>query len=56
MRKQLDYASSLKTMFVGIVGDKEEREGKITLKNLNTGEQKTILLQEVPKHLLSFQN
>ncbi|MGB9634858.1 MAG: histidine--tRNA ligase [Candidatus Micrarchaeia archaeon] len=51
MRKQLDYASSIGVMFVGIIGDKEEKDGSITLKNLQTGEQKTIPVKDVPAYI-----
>ncbi len=51
MRKQLDYASSIEAEFVGIVGDKEAESKTITIKNLTSGEQETIKIEDAIKRL-----
>ena len=40
--KQFKYADSLKIPFVCVLGETEQAENKVTLKNLQTGEQETI--------------
>lgn len=40
--KQFKYADSIKIPFVCVLGESELAEGKVTLKNLQTGEQETI--------------
>ena len=49
MKKQMTYADNNKAKFVGIVGENEISENKITLKNMQSGDQKTIGLDEVIK-------
>ncbi len=46
MRKQLEYAAAIGAEFVGIIGDKEQSERRITLKNMKNGEQKCIAIDE----------
>lgn len=46
MRKQIEYASSLGAPYIGILGDSEIENKEISIKNLETGEQKTIKLEE----------
>ncbi|MGE3465700.1 MAG: histidine--tRNA ligase [Pyrinomonadaceae bacterium] len=40
--KQMKYANVIGVPFVGILGESEIAEGKVTLKNMKTGEQETI--------------
>jgi len=40
--KQMKYADSIKVPFACILGESEIAEGKVTLKNMQTGEQQTI--------------
>ncbi len=47
MKKQMSYADSNHIPFVAIVGENEMKEGKITLKNMETGEQKPVTIQEI---------
>jgi histidyl-tRNA synthetase len=47
MKKQLSYADSNHIPFVAMVGENEMKEGKITLKNMRSGDQKSIALNEV---------
>ena len=42
MKKQIGYADSLGASWFAVIGESELAEGKVTLKNLATGEQKTV--------------
>jgi len=45
--KQFKYASQLNISYVCVLGESELAEGKVTLKNMQTGEQETLLRNEV---------
>ncbi len=45
--KNLDYANAMKIPFVGFIGETELIERKIKLKNMNSGEEKLLELNEV---------
>lgn len=47
MKKQMSYADAKKIPFVAIVGETEMAEGKINLKNMLTGEQSMLTLDEL---------
>jgi histidyl-tRNA synthetase len=47
MKKQMSYADNKKIPFVAIVGETEMNEDKVMLKNMKTGEQALVLLDEV---------
>lgn len=47
MKKQMGYADAKKISFVALVGESEMTEGKINLKNMITGEQKPVTVQEL---------
>jgi len=47
MKKQMSYANAKNIPFVGIVGEDEMYEGKITLKNMVTGEQYKLATEEL---------
>ncbi|MDD3083724.1 MAG: HisS family protein, partial [Candidatus ainarchaeum sp.] len=49
--KALEYAEKKGYSFVGIVGENELKENKITIKNLKTGKQETIELKKVKEFL-----
>ena len=51
MKKQMGYADSKKIPFVAIVGSDEMAEGKVMLKNMLTGEQKLVTLDELIKQM-----
>ena len=40
--KQIKYADSIKVQYVCVLGESEIAEGKVTLKNMVTGDQQTI--------------
>lgn len=47
MKKQMSYANAKAVPFVAIVGENEMQEGKVTLKNMATGEQAFITPDEL---------
>ncbi len=47
MKKQMAYANNNDIPFVAMVGENEMSEGKITLKNMLTGDQNTVTLDEL---------
>ncbi len=49
--KQIGYAETIGATYVGIIGADEAAEGKITIKNLASGEQETLTLEEAVKKL-----
>lgn len=46
MKKQMSYANAKQVSFVAIVGETEMAEGKIMLKEMETGEQKLLTIEE----------
>ncbi len=51
--KQIKYADQKKYAFVAIIGPDEEKEGKIALKNLLTGEQESLSIEDAIKKIKS---
>ena len=47
MKKQMSYANDKNIPFVAIVGENEMKEGKLTLKNMTTGEQSLLTPDEL---------
>ena len=47
MKKQMTYANNNQVAFVAMVGENEMAEGKISLKNMETGEQKAVTIEEL---------
>ncbi len=47
MKKQMSYANALNIPFVALVGENEMNEGKVTLKNMTTGEQTLVTAEEL---------
>ena len=47
MKKQMAYADSRNIPYVAIIGETELAEGKVTLKNMSTGEQKLLTHEEL---------
>ena len=46
MKKQMSRADALSIPFVAIVGETEMAEGKLMLKNMSTGEQSLLSINE----------
>ena len=46
MKKQMSYANAKKIPFVALVGETEMQEGKLTLKNMETGDQSLLSVEE----------
>ena len=49
--KQRKYADSIRVLFVCVLGESEIAENKVTLKNMKTGEQKTMEREQVYKEI-----
>lgn len=49
MKKQMSYANAHNVSFVALVGETEMAEGRITLKNMTTGEQQSLTIEEAVK-------
>lgn len=49
MKKQMSYANAHNVPFVALVGETEMSEGRITLKNMTTGEQQSLTIEEAVK-------
>lgn len=53
MKKQMGYADAKKIPFVALVGENEMAEGKINLKNMQSGEQESVGTDELIERLLA---
>ncbi len=53
MKKQMGYANAKGIAFVALAGDDEIAQGKVTLKNMVTGEQKLVSKEELVKEVLA---
>ena len=53
MKKQMAYANAKQIPFVALVGENEMAEGKVTLKNMETGEQQMLEPDEMIGQLIS---
>ena len=51
MKKQMAYANALAIPFVALAGENEINEGKVTLKNMATGEQELLTPEEMIERL-----
>lgn len=49
MKKQMSYANAHNVPFVALVGETEMAEGRITLKNMTTGDQQSLTFEEAVK-------
>ena len=47
MKKQMSYANAKQIPFVALAGENEMSEGKLTLKNMITGEQQLVAIEEL---------
>ena len=53
MKKQMSYANAKHIPFVALAGENEMYEGKFTLKNMETGEQKLVSAEELIAEVLA---
>lgn len=53
MKKQMSYANAKNIPFVALVGESEMAENKITLKDMATGEQRLLTIEELIGHVLA---
>jgi histidyl-tRNA synthetase len=49
LSKTLEYSSKIGVDYALIIGEKEYRENTVTIKNMKTGEQAKLTLQEAAK-------
>ena len=49
MKKQMSYANNSSICYVALAGENEINEGKVTLKNMSTGEQQLVSVDELIK-------
>lgn len=47
IKKQLDYANKKQVTYVGIIGDEEIKTGKVAVKNMVSGEQESLTIEEI---------
>ena len=47
MKKQMSYANAKEIPFVAIIGETEMQEGKVTIKNMTTGEQQPVAKEDI---------
>ena len=52
MKKQMSYANAKQIPYVVLAGENEMNEGKVTLKNMETGEQKSLTTEELIAEIL----
>ena len=52
LKKQLEYADSLDISYVAIVGEEEEKKKVVKLKDMSTGEEREVPLEELPSLLI----
>ena len=52
MKKQLSYADNNKIPYVALIGENEIKNSSVTLKNMNSGEQKTVLVDNLKEELI----
>jgi len=53
MKKQMSYANAKQIPYVALAGENEMAEGKLTLKNMETGEQSLVTPEELIANILS---
>jgi len=53
MKKQLSYANNNSIRFVAMIGENEMREGTITLKNMKTGKQESVTVDQLKDVILA---
>ena len=54
MKKQMTYANAKQIPFVALAGENEMAEGKLTLKNMESGEQSLVTINEIIKTIKSI--
>ena len=54
MKKQMSYANAKQIPFVALAGENEMSEGKLTLKNMESGEQSLVTIDEIIKTIKSI--
>ena len=52
MKKQLSYADNNRIPFVALIGENEIKNSSVTLKNMISGEQKTVSIEDLKKEII----
>jgi histidyl-tRNA synthetase len=52
MKKQMSYANAKQIPFVALAGENEMAAGKLTLKNMESGEQSLVTIDEIIQTIL----
>ncbi|MEK6978914.1 MAG: histidine--tRNA ligase [Candidatus Micrarchaeota archaeon] len=55
LRKQMDYANSLGMPFFAVVGEREAKENKITLKDMKSGKEDFVFVKDAIERLVKFE-
>ena len=48
----MKYADTIKVPYVCVLGESEIAEGKVTIKNMRTGEQEAVSRTEAARHIV----
>ena len=51
LRKQFDYANSLGIPYVIVIGEKEAKSGKLTLRNMKNGKEEQLSVKQIIERL-----
>ena len=51
MKKQMKYANDMNVPYVILIGSEEKKSGKLTLKNMVTGEQSNLSIVDIIESL-----
>ena len=51
MKKQMEYANRRAIPYVAIIGSNEFEQGVVTLKNMTSGEQTTVIMADIANHI-----
>ena len=51
MKKVLSYADSNQINYVVLIGSREFEEGKVTVKDMNSGEQETVEISDIESYM-----
>jgi histidyl-tRNA synthetase len=49
LKKQMNYANDKQIKFVALIGENEIKENKVSLKNMDSGEQTSVNIEEIEK-------
>lgn len=56
IKKKMKYADKWKIPYVIIIGEEEKNTGLLTLKNMETGEQNKLIVEDIIKKIINYSN